>query len=87
VCPTGELSGPAVKEIKDGEHAKIVLRDSGECWREYKSECDPGVKCNPPEPVKVACPDALLPAVVNGKQPTKNKDGTCTWGNTQVRCQ
>ncbi len=86
-CPTAEVTGPAVTQVPDGDHARLVRRDDGSCWRQFDDDCDPGVKCNPPEPEPAPCPDALLPAVVNGKSPKRKKDGTCWWGNTQVRCK
>lgn len=52
----------SLDQVPDPDHPGATIRyraRSKDCWRTWPSECDPGVKCNPPEPEQVPCPDAL----------------------------
>jgi hypothetical protein len=87
-CPP-DLVPPAATQIDDPEHATariVFLDDARGCQRRWRDDCDPGVKCNPPEPEPVACPDELLPTLTTGEEPAKKPDGSCWWGERRVRC-
>lgn len=85
----GDLELPRATSMPDPTNADAEIRfraHSQDCWRSYQMDCPPGAKCNPPPPEPVACPDELLPTLVNGEVPSTKDDGTCWWGDRRVRC-
>jgi hypothetical protein len=88
VCPE-DLARPAQTTIPDPDDARARIIFHGQtqdCWRHFSPSCPPRARCNPPPPRPVACPDELLPTLVNGAAPTRKDDGTCWWGAKRVRC-
>ena len=52
-----------------------IFKQGAECLASVKTECPAGVMCNPPPPVKYACPEnTTLPLVIQ----TTDGGKTCT---------
>lgn len=51
---------PSVREVVKA-HSTVKLLPDLTCMEYFRDDCEPGVKCNPPEPAVVPCPPELAP--------------------------